>query len=156
MKKSILILAAICFTIKGFTQSKNFIDQPYLETSAKVDTLVVPDKISLSIYIAEQDTKGKVSVEEQENNMAKALKGLGIDIDNQLSLTDLTSNFKKYFLKQKDVHKSKEYTLIVYDALSAGKVMQTLEQLKISNVRIAKLEYSKIEELQLELKSKAI
>ena len=32
-------------SITGFAQSRNFIDQPYLETTVKVDTLVVPDQI---------------------------------------------------------------------------------------------------------------
>ncbi|MFT7250898.1 MAG: lysozyme, partial [Flavobacterium sp.] len=46
----------------SFAQTKNFIDLPYIETSAKVDTLVVPDKIYLNIMITEKDTKGKISV----------------------------------------------------------------------------------------------
>ena len=41
-------------------QSKNFLDVPYLETSAKVDTLVTPDKIYLNITIQEKDSKGNV------------------------------------------------------------------------------------------------
>ncbi|MDP3313409.1 SIMPL domain-containing protein [Lutibacter sp.] len=157
MKKTI-ITALTIFAIAnfGYSQTKNFIDQPYIETSARVDTLVTPDRIFLTILITEKDTKGKVSVEELENKMAKKLKALGINLDTQLSLSDLSSNFKKYFLKQQDVLKSKAYTLIVYDALTAGKVIMELENSEISNVQLEKTEYSKIKNLQLELKSKAI
>ena len=42
------------------------------------------------------------------------------------------------------------------DALTAGKVIIELEKNDVSNVRIEKTEYSKIEELKLTLKSKAI
>lgn len=156
MKRTVLVLFAFNIAIMSFAQSKNFIDQPYLETSALVDSLVVPDEIHLSILISELDTKGKTSVEELENKMAATLKELGIDIDKQLALTDLSSNFKKYFLKQKDVHKTKSYDLLVYDGLTAGMVIQALEKINISNVGIAKIAYSKMEQLQLELKSKAI
>ena len=156
MKKLIFAVLLLSSSTIAFSQTKNFIDQPYLETSAKADTLVTPDRIYLSILIAEKDTKGKISIEKQENEMAKSLEKLGIDFEEQLALTDLTSNFKKYFLKQKDVHKSKSYTLLVYDGLTAGKVIQALEKINISNVGIDKIEYSEIEQLQLQLKSKAI
>lgn len=157
MKKIIISVFTILFIYNfGFSQTKNFIDQPFIETNAKVDTLVTPDKIFLTILITEKDTKGKISVEELENKMADKLKSLGINLDNQLSLSDLSSNFKKYFLKQQDVLKSKAYTLIVFDAMTAGKVIMELENINISNVLLEKTEYSKIENLQLELKSKAI
>lgn len=157
MKKRIITVLTILFISNiGFSQTKNFIDQPFIETSAKVDTLVTPDRIFLTILITEKDTKGKISVEELENKMADKFKFLGINLDNQLSLSDLSSNFKKYFLKQQDVLKSKAYSLLVFDALTAGKVIMELENINISNVLLEKTEYSKIENLKLELKSKAI
>lgn len=157
MKKSIFTLLAITvFTISSYSQTKNFIDLPYIETSARVDTLVTPDKIYLNILISEKDTKGKISVEELEQKMAQTLKSLGINLDKQLTLSDLSSNFQKYFLKQQDVLKAKSYSLLVYDAFTAGKVILALEKIDISNVNIDKAEYSKMESLQLILKTKAI
>jgi uncharacterized protein YggE len=156
MKKIITFLITTLVVIHSFSQTKNFIDQPYLETRAKVDTLVTPDRIYLTILIAEKDTKGKVSVEEFENRMAAKLTLLGIDLKKQLTVSDLTSNFKKYFLKRQDVLKSKAYTLLVYDAFSAGKVFVGLEEIGISNVHFHKAEYSKIEALKLSLKAKAV
>jgi len=156
MTKITFTLLLILTSVIGFSQTKNFIDLPYLETSAKVDTLVTPDRIYLSILITEKDTKGKTSVEELENRMAVKLKQLNINLDKQLTLSDLASNFKRYFLKQQDVLKSKAYTLLVYDAVTAGKVMVALEEIEISNVHLEKTEYSKIEELRIRLKSKAV
>jgi hypothetical protein len=154
--KKILVLSLILLSAKSFAQTKNFIDLPYIETSAKVDTLVVPDKIYLNIMITEKDTKGKISVEEQESNMNEKLKSLGIATEKQLTLNDLSSNYKKYFLKQQDIQKSKNYTLIVYNAKTAGKVIIGLEEIEISNVTLEKTEFSKAEEMILTLKSKAI
>ncbi|MBK8500817.1 MAG: SIMPL domain-containing protein [Saprospiraceae bacterium] len=137
-------------------QEKNFIDMPYIETIASVDTMVSPDRIYLKILITERDTKGKVSVEELENKMASKLKLIGFKLDEQLTLVDLGSNFKKYFLKQQDVLKSKAYSLLAYDALSAGQALVGLEEVGISNVDLDRTEYSKIEDLKLDLRSKAI
>jgi len=154
MKKFTLI-AILLICSKSFSQ-KNFIDQPYLETSSKVDTLVAPDKIYLNILVTEKDSKGKISVEELESKMIAKLNTIGIDIKKQLVLTDLSSNFKKYFLKQQDVQKAKLYSLLIYDAKTAGLVISKLEEESISNISIEKTEYSKMENLKLELKSLAV
>ena len=81
---------------------------------------------------------------------------MGIDLEKQLTISDLSSNFKKYFLKQQDVLKNKAYSLIVYNGLIAGKVVQGLEQIGIANVEFEKTEYSKMEDLKLQLRSEAI
>lgn len=156
MKKILIPALFFVFTATVIAQSKNFLDVPYLETSARIDTLVSPDKIFLSITIREKDTKGRKSVEEQENKMAQRLKSLGIDIDKQLKIKDLASNYKKYFLRSKEVLKSKQYSLVVYDGLTAGKVMAALEDLDIANTYLEKTEYSKMDELELELKTRAV
>jgi len=156
MKKLGLLLIIAILPLQGYSQEKNFIDQPYLETTAIVDTLVVPDRIYLSILITEKDTRGRTSVEELENRLNTKLIGLGIDTKNQLTLSDVTSNFKTYFLKGTDVLKNKAYTLLVYDAETAGKVIVGLESIEISNVFLTKTEYSKLEELKIDLKQKAV
>lgn len=156
MKTILPFLLMYILTIPIHSQSKNFLDLPYLETSARVDTTVTPDKIYLSITIQEKDSRGKKSVEEQENKMAKRLQSLSIDIDKQLVIKDLSSTFKKYFLRSKDVLKTKQYSLLVYDGLTAGKVIAALEDLDIANTYIEKTAYSKMEELELTLKSRAV
>lgn len=154
--KKIFLTFLILVCAKSLSQTKNFIDLPYIETSAKVDTLVIPDRIYLNISITEKDTKGKISVEELETKMNEKLKSLGIATEKQLTLNDLSSNYKKYFLKQQDILKNKNYTLLVYNARVAGKVIVALEEIEISNVILEKTEYSKAEEMILTLKSEAI
>jgi hypothetical protein len=152
----IVFVLALAFSGTLAGQEKNFIDQPYLETNARVDTLVVPDRIYLGIEIKEQDTKGRISVEELENRMAARLKALGINLDDQLMLSDLASNFRDYFLRKTDVQKSKAYSLLVYNALTAGKVIQELEGIGISNISLLKTEYALLEELKTKLRQRAI
>ena len=151
-----LVIFLLITSLKSYGQNKNFIDQPYLETTARVDTLVTPDRIYLSIRITEADTKGKISVEKLENKMADKLKTLGIDTGKQLTLSDLASNFKTYFLRKADVQKDKEYSLLVYDAVTAGKVILGLESIGISNVKLTKTEYTKLENLKIILRQLAV
>ncbi|MFD1014886.1 SIMPL domain-containing protein [Winogradskyella rapida] len=156
MKKLGILFTLSLLALQSYGQQKNFIDQAYLETTAVVDTLVVPDQIYLDLLISEKDTKGRTSVEELENQMYTKLEALGIDTKTQLALSDVASNFKNYFLRSKEVLKNKAYTLEVYDAEMAGKVIVALEAIEIANVSIRKMEYSKIEALKINLKQKAI
>lgn len=151
-----LIIAIIISSISCYGQNKNFIDQAYLETTAKVDTIVIPNLIYLNISLREVDTKGKVSTEKLEDKMLSALNTIGIDVKKQLKLFDLSTNFKKYFLKKSSIHKSKYYELEVYDGRTAGLVIYELESSGIANVNLSKTDFKEKETLALLLRTKAM
>lgn len=137
-------------------QNRNFLDVPYLETSAQADTLVVPDRIYLGIRLQESDSKGRVSLEELEQKMAARLKAIGIDLSKQLSVSDLSSDFRKYFLRGQEVLKEKSFEVLVYDAATAGRVLFELEQLGIANTQLNRTEYAGMDALITQLKAKAM
>jgi len=154
--KNILLILIGFITIQTFAQNKNFIDQPFMETIAEIDTLVTPDKIHLVIMLNEEDNRNRKSTEELEASMLRVLNSLKIDLEKNLSLLDYSSDFKKYFLSGQKILKTKMYSLIVNDAQTVGKVMAGLEREEISNVSITKTEYSESDQLLLNLKAKAI
>lgn len=104
MNKTLLTLVlslTVCITAIG--QTKNFIDQPYIEVAGYSDTLVTPNLIYIKIIIAEKDSRDKISLEEQETKMITAFKNLGINTEVDLTTSDMLSNYKFYLLKQKDI-----------------------------------------------------
>lgn len=149
------VLSIVAISSIGYSQCKNIAEEPYLETRAKVDTLVTPDKISISISLMESDSKGKLSVEKQEKEMIAALKEIGIDINKDLVLDNQASEYSKYTFR-KDISKRKDYTLTVVSAEEVGKVFQILESAGISNMDVTKVEYSGADQLNMELKGKAV
>ena len=155
MKKSFLIFVMF-FGWNLFSAQKNFLDQPYIEVSATADTLVVPDRIYVSITLNEADSKNKKSVEEQEKQLETILKKLKINTDKDLSVLGYSSDFKKYFLKGQSILKTKKFSLLVRNAYTLGNVLISLEEAGISNTEVEKVEYSKSKELLLELKSEAV
>ena len=155
MKKSFLIFVMF-FVWNLFSAQKNFLDQPYIEVSATADTLVVPDRIYVSITLNEADSKNKKSVEEQEKQLETILKKLKINTDKDLSVLGYSSDFKKYFLKGQSILKTKKFSLLVRNAYTLGNVLISLEEVGISNTEVEKVEYSKSKELLLELKSEAV
>lgn len=156
MKNIYFIALMSLMTLTTFGQTKNFLDRAYLETKAQVDTLVTPDKITIEITIDEEDSKKKKTAEEQEQDMKRALESLDIDVSKDLTLVDLSSDFKRYFLRGQKVLKAKTYNLIVHDAKTAGQVLVKLDQAEISNVNITKTEFTDKENLILQLKAKAV
>ncbi len=151
-------LFIICLLLSGISQAysqKNFIDMPYVETFGKADSMVVPDRIYISILLDEADSKNKKSVEELEKLLESTLKKININTEKELRLNDVSSNFKTYFLKGQNVLKSKSYSLLVHDAVTAGRVLGELELVGISNVNIEKTEYSGAEMLMTKLKMEA-
>ncbi|RLD78525.1 MAG: SIMPL domain-containing protein [Bacteroidetes bacterium] len=155
MNKTFLIVAVI-FSTAVFSQAKNYLDKPYFEIRATADTLVTPDRIFIQINISESDTKGKISIEQLERKMYKTLKNIGIDTDENLRVDDMSSNYKKYLLKKKDILKSKSFSLMVEDAKTLSKVFMGLENIGISKTSIKRIEYSKDKEVQFLMKQKAL
>lgn len=156
MKKIKLTVLFLSVLFAGKAQIKSFIDQPYVEVAGSADTMVTPNEIYIKMEISEKDTKNKTSVEELERKMFNALKSMGIDVEKNLTTSDLSSNFKNYFLKGKEVLKSKEYMLKVKDAVTATKVFIKLEDLGISNSSIDHVDYSDMEGMKNLMRTKAI
>lgn len=157
MKQVIHIcLLFLANALSAQSQTKNYIDQPYMDVIGYADSLVIPNEIYIKINISERDTKDKISVEEAESKMVDGLKTLGIDTEKDLTTSDLESNFRFYFPKQKDVLKSKQYILKVGDAISASKIFIMLEDLGISNTSIDRVGHSELESIKNSLRIKAV
>lgn len=99
------------------------------------------DEFYLSIVINERDSKGKISVESQQRDMIAALKRLGVNVEKQLKVANLSSEF---FKKNTSVATAK-YQLQLGSSAEVAKVWQALDGLGISNVSILKVSHSKID-----------
>lgn len=137
-------------------QSKNFIDQPYIEVSGSADTLVTPDEIYIRIILSERDTRDRVSIEDLEQKMITVIKGLGLDAEKELTVADMMSNYKFYLLKNKDIIKTKQYLLKVKDAATTSQVFLKLEETGISNVLVERVGHSDMDKLKNIMRANAI
>jgi uncharacterized protein YggE len=156
MKKNIAF--ALIFFVGGIAsgQNKNFIDQPYVEVTGSADTLVTPNEIFISITLSEKDTRDRVSLEELERKMVSGLKELGFDTEKDLTTSEIISNYKSYFLKSRDVIKTKTYTLKATNALNASRVFLKLEELGISNAFIERVSHAELENLRNLMRTRAV
>ena len=156
--KRIFLTSLLFVTITpiGVSQTKNYIDQPYLDVSGYADSLVAPNEIYIRIIISEKESRDRVSVDEMESKMVDSLKTMGINTEKDLSTDDLGSNYRYYLLKKKDIIKSKQYILKVTDAVTATKVMMLLEDLEISNTSIDHVDHSEMAVIKNITRTKAV
>jgi len=155
MKKLLIISLVLLISAITSAQEKNFLDVNYVEVTTKADTEVVPDKIYLSVTISEKENKGKISVEKQEKDMIKILRGIGIDAEKNLSVSDMTGFYQKYILRKSQILAEKQYQLIVPSADVMAKVFASLESVGISDIKIIKSEVSDIESVKEDVMKKA-
>ncbi|MGL4908886.1 MAG: SIMPL domain-containing protein [Bacteroidales bacterium] len=157
MKKIIYsLIFSICFGYITLAETKNFIDQPFIEVTGKAKQEIAPDKIFLSITIVDKENKAKKTVEQLEKEMFKCLKDVGIDVSKQLTVMDLSSNFKSSWYKGKDIVSTKQYELIVGSVQQAGNAIVTLEAMGISSIQLLRIDHSQIEKIKRDVKVSAV
>jgi uncharacterized protein YggE len=136
---------------------KNFLDMSYVEVSGTAKMEVVPDRIYLRIIINEIDSKGKIAVHNQEQDMITELKTIqGINIAEDLTMKDLESKFKYRKVLDNQIFLSKVYELVVKSGKTASEVITKLEKAGISNISLLKIDHSQIEQFRRTVLENAI
>ena len=152
MKKMFLLVAAVFLsTLMNVAQAQVEVN-PEVSVNGYSEIKVAPDEIFLSITLNESDTKGKVSLEEQRKAMFQALKRLKIDVEKQLTVVDMSSD---YFRRKSSLAATK-YELKVATADEARRAIEALDAVKVSNVDVVRVQCSKMEEYRTEARKAAI
>lgn len=140
MKRFTLTIIAIAATIFAGNMlfAQNAQETNCIEVSARVEKQITPDIIYIGITIDEQNGKGKDYIETKEREMIKILQELKIDVAKNLTVQDMNSDLKKYFLKKNNILATKSYTLKVSTADEVAAVFDALNNLGISNVSLTK------------------
>ena len=155
MRKIIICIAfALLAAANATTAAAQDLGQtiPTVAVNGSAQLKVTPDEIYIAIKLDESDTKGKVTLEEQRKEMFAALKKCNIDIEKQLSVTDMSSSF---FRKRGSLAAS-NYELKVASADEASKVFEELDKRGISNVNITRAACSDMEQHRTEARKMAI
>jgi uncharacterized protein YggE len=113
-----------------------------IDVSVNVNRNITPDEIYVNFTITEKDNRGKKSVDEQETNAIGALSDLGIDVKSCLTIVNLESSLQKQFLKRGNILESREYRLKTSNGAEASRVIETLNNLLISNVELGETRFS--------------
>lgn len=154
LKYSIAFLF-ILFSLNAFAQS-GLQEGPYIEVRGTAEQEIIPDQLYIHITLKERiEDKEKITIDNMEERLKAALKEIGIDLKT-LSLSDASADYVKVIWHGKDILSKKDYSLLVNDAGTLGKVFQQLDKLEIDDAYISKVSHSKIDSLKKEVKIAAI
>lgn len=96
MRRRFLTLVGALLCLSGTALAEPEIPyRDYGATTGEYKQEYAPDEIYLRVTIRERDSKGKISIEEQQQQMADALTLRGIDVSKVLKLKELSSAYTK-------------------------------------------------------------
>lgn len=150
MKRFILFVVAAMLMLPSQAQSQE--QENYVQVYGYAQTELTPNEFTLSITIKERDSKGKVSVQEDERKMRAALKGAGIDIESALRLAD---NSSSYF-KRGESLLTTQYELKLNSSEQLAAAFKALDPLALSSVKLIRATRSDIEQWQSKLRIEAM
>ena len=148
---AVAAMLIICPALSAQESSKD-----YIEVIGKAEKKVKPDEIKLHIVIDENDIAKNRTLNNLEKNIIKSLESLGIDVQKNLNVVDLSSNLQKFLLKKDDNQMRKEYDLKTTSASQAAQVMIELGKLGVSKITVSSVDCSNIEEQRREVSIMAI
>ena len=153
MKRIILLALAVVMTIGAQAQTPQAQAFPsFVEVNGVAEREVEPDRIYLTITINERESKGRITVEKQEQDMIVALRKLGIDTKEQLRVNDISSSR----LKRTQAVTTKSYQLLLTEPTLVGEVIATLQEAGITAIGIEKATRSDIEQIRGEVRDEAM
>jgi uncharacterized protein YggE len=153
MKRVILLLAAVLLAVGVQAQDPSEQAFPsFVEVSSRADRDVAPNQVFLSITINERESKGRITVEEQERDMVAALKALGIKTNLYLRVSDMSSSL----LKRNQAVTTKTYQLKLNEVALVGDVYTALNEIGITTINIEKVTNTNMDSIQNELLVEAI
>ncbi len=152
MKRLILIAAVALMALPAMAQPYQEAYPSYIQVNGRAEKEITPDEFYLSITINERESKGKITVEQQQREMVAALKRMGINTEKQLKVANMSSEF---FKKNTSVATAK-YQLQLASPAQVMKVYQILDGIGISNVSILKVSHSKIDEMKQQVRVEAM
>lgn len=152
MKKMMLLATAFVLVALSVSAQQAETFPSYIEVNGVAEREVAPNEIYLSITINERDSKGKISIDEQQRDMVAVLKKLGVKPAEQLKMLDLTSS---YFKRGNALAKA-QYELKLSSAVEVARVWRALDELGISQVTVQKVSHTDIETLKAEVRADAM
>jgi uncharacterized protein YggE len=143
-----MVLAIV--SIVGVSAQK--LDSPYVSVNGYAVMEVEPNEITISITIDEKDSKGKISLKQQEQTMVSRLQKLGIDTEKSL----FVEGFSSSSYRRNDGTLYKNYALIVDSHDLVNKVFEDLQRFGINKLVVTKRSRNDIAALRSELRVAAV
>ena len=148
MRHFLIAIVAIAATFPAVAQQA----ENYIQVNGSAEIEVIPNQFFLSITLDQNDSKGRVDIDQQRRQMLSELKSLGIDTEKQLTIANISSN---YFKRGLSLSVAK-YQLLLTTAEQVVAVYDKLAEIGVSNISISRVSHSDIEQYKSDCRKQAI
>jgi uncharacterized protein YggE len=158
MKKAnriFLLTVAVCLlTATAFAQTNT--EKRVIEVTGSAETLITPNEFTFKITLLERmENKQKLTIEMQEAKLKEELANLGVDVQKDLTIFDLTSVYISR-KKTKDTLGSKDYRLKLKDLAKIEKLQEIADRLNVANLDLVESTHSELTRFRKETKMEAV
>lgn len=132
------------------------LNERIIEVTGNAEMLILPNEFTFKIGLRERlDNKEKITVEKQEEKLKAELKNIGVDIQKDLTIADISSiyTFQK---KKKDVIGNREYLLKIKDLSKIEKLQQIADKLDLGFLDLIEATHSELAKFKKETKMEAV
>ena len=152
--KKIFVLMFVALVGVGTSWAQ--VQQPRsIEVNGYYEEEFTPDRIYIGFTLKE-NPKDKTTVVEQQMQMIKALRQLGINVETRLTIKDMFGNTVGKNPRKSEVVQTRNYELLLTDAQTVGQVYAALQELKVYSLRINRVELSTYETEKLRIMGEAV
>lgn len=131
-------------------------EKDIIEVTGKAEKEIVPDEIYVRILLQEKnESREKLSIEQQEEKLRTAISSAGIDIKN-LSVSDVNADYMKVRWKTKDVMTQKAYILKTSTPQQLRKLFTELNKIEVRDAGIDHVSHSKMDSIAKTVRVMAI
>ncbi len=155
MKKAsffVILLLAVCAS----AQTPAADNRRVIEVTGSAETFVTPNEFTFKITLVERvDGKKKITIEDQEEALKRELAAIGVDVQKDLTIYDLTSVYVRQ-RRLKDTLGSKDYRLKIYDINKIGRLQDLADKLNLSKLDLIDSTHTELAKFRKETKIEAL
>lgn len=150
-----LLMVAVCFVTPAAAQT-NTEQRRVIEVTGSAEMLIMPNEFTFKITLNERiENKQKLTIEMQETKLKDELAKLGVDVQKDLSIYDLTSVYISR-KKTKDTLGSKIYRLKLKDLEKIEALQEIADRLNIGALDLIESTHSELTKFRRETKIEAV
>jgi uncharacterized protein len=150
-----MILALMQFNSIGQIDKTNLTER-IIEVTGTAEMLINPNEYTFKIILNERfENKEKITIDKQEGKLKEELINIGIEIQKDLTIADMSSVFTTQ-KRKKDVIGSKEFYLKIYDLTKIERLQQIADKLDVGKLDLIQATHTELAKFRKETKMEAV
>ncbi|HEY0429929.1 MAG TPA: SIMPL domain-containing protein [Pyrinomonadaceae bacterium] len=154
--KPIVLTVIFVLTLLSNASAQTNTDRRAVEVTGSAEMLIMPNEFTFKIMLTERiENKQKLTIEMQESNLKNELAKIGVDVQKDLTIFDMTSVYISR-KRTRDTLGSKIYSLKLRDLEKIEMLQEIADRLNIASLDLTESTHSELTTFRRETKIEAV